>query len=138
MKAMHSRLAILAAVIGFAACGGDDPTSPAPEPEPDPVVDPALVGTWNGRIQGSGGGMSGSADIQLKLLEGGFLSASVSNLPFHPIPSGSWGIVGDEFRASATDSEGNTGTFEAPRSETRLQGTWRAGSGSGTFDVTKQ
>ena len=138
MKAMRVRLTILAVAVGLAACGGDDPAAPTPDPEPDPVVDPALVGTWNGQVRGSGGGVSASADINIKLLEGGFISASVSNLPFHPIPSGTWGVVGDEFRASVTDSEGTAGMFEAPRSATRLQGTWTTGAASGTFDVTKQ
>ncbi|MGD8496701.1 MAG: hypothetical protein PVF05_10955 [Gemmatimonadales bacterium] len=127
-------LVLLAAI----ACGGSDPAGPAPPSEPDPVVDPALSGVWLGTIRGSGNGMSGSANIRFELDASGFMSVSVSNLPFHEIPSGSWGVVNDEFRASGTDTEGGRPSFAAPRSETRLQGTWQSAGSSGTFDVTKE
>lgn len=127
-------LGLLAAI----ACGGGDPAAPQQPPEPDPVVDPALVGAWNGTIQGSGGGMSGSANIRVELDATGAMRASPSNLPFHEVPIGSWGVVGNEFRATGRDTEGSMPSFKAPRSTTDMQGTWVSGVASGTFDITKE
>jgi len=137
MRWTAQRIALFG-LLAAAACGGSDPAAPGQPAEPDPVVDPALTGAWNGTIRGGGGGMSGSANIRFELDATGIMRASVSNLPFHEIPTGTWGVVDGEFRATGQDTEGGTVSFAAPRSATHMEGTWEVGIFGGTFDITKE
>lgn len=126
-------------MVALAACGNDD-NRVGPSPVgPSSAVDSALVGTWVGPIEGSGGGMQASGTITLSLNGDGSMSAvSDTDPPFHPINSGTWSVSQNEFTARGPDVAGTLVQFVAPRSTTQLEGTWTAGSGSGTFAVTKQ
>jgi hypothetical protein len=138
MKLARTFLPYLLVPLALAACGGDDPAAPEQPAAPDPVVDAALVGEWLGRVQGSGGGISGAADIRFELDADGRMRASVSNLPFHPIPSGTWGVAEGAFVAKGVDTGGSVVHFEAPYSTTHLQGNWKTGRAAGTFSVMMQ
>jgi len=131
-------IAVFLLPLALAACGGDDPAAPEQPQTPDPVVDEALVGEWLGVIQGTGGGMSAAADIRFELDAEGRMSASASNPPFHPIPTGSWGVAEGTFLANGVDTDGSQVFFEAPRSTTQLKGTWTSCCGAGTFTINKQ
>jgi hypothetical protein len=101
-------------------------------------VDAALVGTWQGTIEGGNESRTASGDITMNLNADGSLSVRVDNPAYHPIDKGEWSVVDDRFTALGIDSVGGTVEFAAPRSTTRLDGTWRSGGGSGTYSVTRE
>jgi len=140
-------LASLASVFLFVlhvACGGGDATGPtaptapaAPSPSPSPfgTVDAALVGTWVGPIDGSGG----PATTTLVLRANGTMTAS-GDIPFYnPPASGTWGVSGTQFRASGRAGVALSITFEATVAGNTMSGTWVGSNGTlGTFSATKQ
>ena len=101
------------------------------------MVDDALVGTWIGPIEETEkefGGVLESGTMTMTLNADGSMSLSVSNPFIGPIDGGTWGVAdGNEF--GAFGSFGTFVSFEAPRSTTRLKGTWSGLFSSGTFDV---
>ena len=124
-------------VVALVACGGDGGPTEPPGPS---VVDDALVGTWVGpieEIEKSFGGVLQSGTMTMNLNADGSMSVSVSNPFIGPIDGGTWGVAdGNEF--GAIGSFGTFVSFDAPRSTTRLDGTWSALFSSGTFSVTNQ
>ncbi len=134
-------------LLGFAACGGGGgpvgPSSPGPNAaaEPTPswgVVDPALVGTWMGPIEGSNGQVQASGTMTMTLNADGSMSVVVPASPFHPIDSGTWFVSASGFEAIGKDALGNVVSFVAPNPTAQLDGRWDSGSATGTFLVTKQ
>ena len=133
MRRARSRFPLI--VVALLACSSDDDPAAPPDPDPQPTVDEALVGTWVGPIVESS--TQGSGIMTLILSSDGSMSATVTNPAFHPIPNGTWGVSEGEFTATGADTTLGVVSFTAPRSTTRLTGTWSSGA-NGTFDVTKQ
>ena len=106
-------------------------TMPAPPAGPG-LVDPAMVGTWTGRLAGAGQSpmtMSLSADGSM-WNEGEGVYCRFN---------GRWGVAGGEFSASGPDCGGTIVTLRAAASTTHMSGLWGATSGrSGTFECDKQ
>ena len=134
-------------VVLFTACGGETtgsspstPTAPTPA-TPPPVstapnlgaVDPALVGTWIGTLNGSFG--PGTFTMNLTA-SGRFQNEGSGN---YCAVSGTWGVSAGQFSAVGPDCTGTIDTFKAPVSAMNLSGEWTASSGRvGTFICTKQ
>jgi hypothetical protein len=132
-----ARIVVIALATMLEACGGrsspSTPTAPSPPAASRGPVDPALVGTWSGTVDGS----FGSGTFTMSLDEAGSMSASGSGN--YCSSSGGWGVSAGQFTVTARDCTGTILTFRAPASTTRLVGTWEASSGrGGTFDCTKQ
>lgn len=113
-------------------------SSDAQEPEdvqPTGVIDPALVGTWSGTLNGS----FGEADMTMELSDDGVMSAEGSTALYCPIEA-KWEVIGGKFKAEGNDDcDGTAVSFDAPYSKTKLTGSWNASSGnSGTFTAEKQ
>jgi hypothetical protein len=127
---------VIASAAMLAACGGNTPTAPTASPPPPAsqgLVDPALVGTWSGTVDGS----FGPGTFTMTLDGVGAMSASGSGN--YCSSTGDWGVAGGQFTVRARDCTGTILSFRAPASSTRLSGTWEASSGrGGTFDCTKQ
>ena len=139
---------MLAAVAGVclillqAACGGGAGGPAAPSQAPPaagqgPIslgpIDPALVGTWKGTLDGS----FGPSEMVMHLHADG--SAPFGGTGQYCAVDGTWGVSGTDFSARGHDCTGTRVTLVAPASSTNLTGTWSATSGrSGTFSVTKQ
>jgi hypothetical protein len=121
------------------ACGrstSSTPTAPTPAPLP-PIgsVDPALVGTWSGDLEGSFGPGSFSMTLTSTGSMGTVNTGGSSN---YCAVGGDWGVAAGQFTARGSDCTGTIVTFSAPSSPTRLLGTWSATSGrTGTFALTK-
>jgi hypothetical protein len=126
-------LLILSIVVGISCSKSED--QPEPEPQAQAVVDPELVGSWEGTIDGS----FGEADMTLTLKSNGDLSGEGSTALYCPMEA-NWEVKGGRFKANGKDKCDGTGvTMDAPYSKTTLKGTWEASSGnSGTFEVHKK
>jgi len=141
MRPAACHLAGLAlAAIMLDGCGGKGtPSTPTPiTPTPPPsvgAVDPALVGTWNGSVEGS----FGPGTLAMTLAATGALTTvNTGGSSNYCAIGGDWGVDAGQFTARGSDCTGTVVTFRAPSSTTRLTGTWTATSGrSGTFDVTR-
>jgi hypothetical protein len=143
LSAAGSRPLIPVAAFALLACGaGPDVVGPSAgsgsRAEPTGTVDPDLVGTWRGTIAGGNATRTASGEMTLTLNDDGSLSVRVDHSAYHPIDRGEWSVAGDAFTALGIDSTGGAVDFEAPRSTTRLDGTWSSGGGSGTFSVAKE
>jgi hypothetical protein len=131
---------IALAVMMLDGCGGKSapstPTAPTPTP-PQSVgaVDSALVGTWNGSLEGG----FGPGTFTMTLAGTGTVTTvNTGGSSNYCAISGDWGVGAGQFTARGSDCTGTVVTLRAPSSNTRLSGTWSATSGrSGTFDVTK-
>jgi len=143
MRSAASDLAGIAlAVMMLEGCGGkgtpSPPTASTPTPAPtQPVgaVDSALVGTWNGSLEGSFGPGRFSMDLTAT---GSVRTVNTGGSSNYCAISGDWGVDAGQFTARGSDCTGTIVTLRAPSSTTRLAGTWTATSGrSGTFDVTR-
>ncbi|RKN77022.1 hypothetical protein [Ulvibacterium marinum] len=132
---LHSYLACLAVFLIIISCSkSDDTVEPVIEEQVD-VIDPALVGTWEGTVSGS----FGDADMTMVLESNGDMSAEGSTSLYCPMDA-KWKVKSNRFKASGNDRcDGTSVTFDAPYSKTKLSGSWSAGSGnSGTFNAEKQ
>jgi uncharacterized membrane protein YfcA len=128
------------AVAMLQGCGKSTPSTPtAPTPTPLPSlgsVEPALVGTWSGTLEGSFG--PGTFTMTLAST-GSVTTVNTGGSSNYCAVSGDWGVAAGQFTGRGSDCTGTIVTFSAPSSSTRLAGTWSATSGrSGTFAVTKQ
>ena len=136
-------LAVVACVgLGFvqAACGGGSSgAAAAPTALPTPVavgpVDPALVGTWVGPMDGT----FGPAEMTLVLNADG-TARSIGTRPQYCQALGNWGVSGGEFTALGTACDGTKVNLVAPASGTTLKGRWFAlpNGSNGQFTVTRQ
>jgi hypothetical protein len=99
------------------------------------IIDPALVGSWVGTVDGS----FGSADMTMILDEDGMVTAEGTTDLYCPI-NGNWEVLDNRFEIKGNDEcDGTSMTMNAPYSKTKLVGNWNASSGnSGTFSVEKQ
>jgi hypothetical protein len=132
-------LALSAAVTLLIGCSGSHrtitpPTAPsAPTPAAVGPIDPALVGNWNGTVDGSFG--AGTLSMTL-LADGSILTAGSGN---YCAFQGRWGVTDGRFTGSGPDCTGTIVSLTAPASSSRLSGTWTASSGrSGTFTCAKE
>ncbi len=117
---MHrSFVALIAAALILATCGGDDPD---------------LVGMWAGNIDGS----FGPSQAEMTLEADGSMSAEGDG-PYCLL-FGDWSVSEGDFVVVANDTcDGTRVTFIAPLSGDVLEGTWTASSGnSGVFSLAKQ
>ncbi len=121
-------------VILIGCSNNDNSQEPNNEPQVG-VIDPALVGTWSGSLNGS----FGAADMTMELSADGGLSAEGSTALYCPIAA-KWEVIGGRFKAKGNDDcDGTSVTFDAAYSTTKLVGTWNASSGNnGTFTAEKQ
>ena len=138
-KKMWAAVAGACLILLQGACGGNsgNPSGPSQSPSsPAPSlgsVDPALVGTWTGTVQGSFG--PGTLTMTL----GADSSAWFQGSGNYCRADGNWGVTATKFNAWGSDCTGTVITKVAPASSTRLTGTWIASSGrSGTFSLVKQ
>jgi len=138
------RLAVVACVgLGFlqAACGAGSSSGAAAAPTalPTPVavgpVDPALVGTWVGPMDGT----FGLADMTL-VLEADGTARESGTRPQYCLAVGNWGVSGGEFTALASACDGTRINLVAPASGATLAGRWFAlpNGSHGGFTVTRQ
>ena len=142
MRLLASRLAPAAlALLMLEACGGKSaPTAPTATPTPPPMqsigtVDLALVGSWNGTVDGSFG--FGTFTMILTAT-GAMNTVNTGGSSNYCAITGDWGVDAGQFGARGSDCSGTIVTLRAPSSNTRMSGTWSATSGrSGTFDVTR-
>lgn len=140
MRSARRLIAVIAIAIAMLnACGKSTPSTPtAPTPAPLPPVgsvDPALVGTWSGNLEGSFG--PGAFTMTLAPT-GSVTTVNTGGSSNYCAVSGNWGVAAGQFTARGSDCTGTIVTFSAPSSSTRLSGTWSATSGrSGSFAVTK-
>ena len=135
-------LCILVGACGGGGTGNSAPTAPTPTPTPPPAptptinvgaVDPALVGTWNGTLNGS----FGPGTFTMILNTNGRLESQGSGN--YCGVAGNWGVSEGEFMATGPDCTGTIVTFRAPASGSVMSGQWTASSGrSGVFDCTRQ
>lgn len=128
-------LAALCVLVFLPACGGAGRgvTGPSPPAANFGPVDPALVGDWNGTLDGS----FGTGVFSMTLLADGSIQTSGSGnyCSFR----GSWGVMAGQFTTGGPDCTGTIVTLTAPASSSAMSGTWSASSGrSGTFACTKQ
>ena len=136
--------AVACLILVQVACGGGGgpagpapPTAASPLPTPTPVplgpIDPALVGTWTGSLDGS----YGPAVLTMELRADG--TAYFQGTGQYCRVNGGWGVSGTEFSSRGRDCTGTEVTAVAPASSTTMAGTWSASSGrQGVFSVTKQ
>jgi hypothetical protein len=141
MRSAARSIAVTAlAMVMLHACGKSTPTAPtAVTPAPVPPVgsvDPALVGTWSGNLEGS----FGPGAFTMTLAPAGTVTTvNTGGSSNYCAVSGDWGVAAGQFTARGSDCTGTVVTFSAPSSPTRLSGTWSASSGrSGTFAITKE
>ena len=134
-KTLKSYLACLMVFLLIISCSKSNDTEEQPNPQPEGVIDPALVGTWVGTVNGS----FGEADMTMELESNGDMSAEGSTSLYCPMEA-KWEVRANRFKASGNDKcDGTSVTFDAPYSKTKLSGSWSAGSGnSGTFSAEKQ
>jgi hypothetical protein len=125
----------------LAACGGSTQRVTSPTPiSPTPLspafgpVEPALVGNWNGIVDGS----FGPGTFSMTLLADGSIRTSGSGN--YCAFTGTWGVTSGQFKTGGPDCTGTIVQLTAPvLSNTSLSGTWSASSGrSGTFTCTKE
>jgi hypothetical protein len=119
-----------------ASCAKSDTDSVEDDnPTPVGIIDPALVGTWVGTVDGS----FGTADMTMTLNEDGTVSAEGSTELYCPIV-GTWEVLANKFQIKGKDDcDGTSVSMNAPYSKLRLAGSWSASSGnSGSFVVQKQ
>ena len=134
-----SALAI-AMLLGCGRSTPGTPTAPTPAPTPAPLppvgsVDPELVGTWSGDLEGSFG--PGTFSMTLTST-GSMATRNTGGSSNYCAVSGDWGVAAGQFTARGSDCTGTIVTFSAPSTPTRLSATWSATSGrSGTFVLTK-
>jgi len=120
-------------------CGGNStprtPTAPSPV-QSTGSVDPVLVGTWSGNVDGGFG--LGSFAMTLAST-GAMTTVNTGGSSNYCAISGEWGVSAGQFTARGPDCTNTNVTFRAPASDTRLAGTWSASSGNGgSFVLTKQ
>lgn len=98
-------------------------------------IDPALVGTWLGTVNGS----FGEAEMTMVLKNNGDASGEGSTDLYCPV-NAKWEVKASNFIAKGNDEcDGSAVTFTAPYSKTRLNGTWSSSVGNnGTFEIEKQ
>src|SRR5688572_8863999 len=99
------------------ACGKSTPSAPtAVTPAPVPPVgsvDPALVGTWSGNLEGS----FGPGAFTMTLAPTGTVSTvNTGGSSNYCAVSGDWGVAADQFTARGSDCTGTIVTFSAPSS----------------------
>jgi hypothetical protein len=134
--------AVVALALTLGSCGGkgtsSTPTAPTPPPGTSSLgpVDPALVGTWNGGLDGS----FGVGSFSMSLASTGVMATTnTGGSSNYCAMSGNWGVTSGQFTARGSDCTGTVVTFTSPSAGTAMSGTWSASSGrSGTFNVTKQ
>ena len=99
------------------------------------IIDPALVGTWLGTVEGS----FGSADMTMILGNDGKVSTEGTTELYCPV-NGTWEVLEKKFEIKGKDDcDGTSVTMNAPYSKSKLVGNWNASSGNkGTFSVEKQ
>ena len=118
-------------VVTLSACGDDPPPAGVVNP-----VDTPLVGTWQGRVDGT----FGQTVLTLVLRPDSTLSGDSEAEAYGHI-EGVWTVSGTQFTATALEGGSVTVTMLASlsRPTLRLSGTWTANNGShGTFDTVKQ
>jgi len=98
------------------------------------IIDPVLVGSWVGTVDGS----FGSADMTMILDSDGTVSAE-GTLALNCSINGKWEVLGNKFKINGSDCDSTAITLDAPYSKIRLAGNWNASNGNnGTFSVVKQ
>ena len=117
------------AITMLEGCGGKStpgsPTAPtaAANPIPPPsvgAVDSALVGTWNGSVDGS----FGYATLSIILgATGALTTVNTGGASAYCAISGEWGVDAGRFTARGADCTGTIVTLTAPATNTRLSGT---------------
>lgn len=142
MRSIRWRIIVALLAVTLTSCGGkgtsSTPTAPTPLPSASSLgpVDPALVGTWHGSLDGSFG--AGSFGMSL-LSSGSMTTLNTGGSSNYCAVSGDWGVASSQFTARGPDCTGTIVTFTARSSGTTMTGTWTASSGrSGVFAVTKQ
>ncbi|WP_298791825.1 hypothetical protein [uncultured Allomuricauda sp.] len=123
---------LLIAIMCIACSSSDDGTKEEPV---SGEIDPALVGTWVGTIDGG----LGEAEIIIDLKSNGTMSGEGANSPYCPL-NAKWEVKESSFVAKGNDNcDGTSVTLTAPYSKTELKGKWSASSGNnGTFSVKKE
>lgn len=133
---MIKPLMVSLALVACLGCGDSAEEHTGPEVG-DP--DPELVGRWRGTLDGSFG--AGTFEVRLNADASiSDASSSVAGIQNCPLRSNTvWGVQNDLFTLVGTDCDGTVVTMEAPRSRSRLQGTWvgRPSGNNGTFDVRR-
>ena len=141
MRATNRLITVALVGLTLTSCGGKGtnatPTTPtASTPPAIGPVDPALVGTWNGSLDGSFG--AGSFSMILSS-SASITTVNTGGSSNYCAVSGDWGVAAGQFTARGRDCTSTVVTFTAPASPTTMSGTWTASSGrSGAFAVTKQ
>ncbi|MEL6184689.1 MAG: hypothetical protein AAFU79_08710 [Myxococcota bacterium] len=117
--------------LSIAACGGEAEEAPR-------SLDPALVGDWTGMTSAIDAAGGTTQRLTMSLRADGFMRAEGETGAFC-LSEGEWFVVDGQFRGVMTTScFGNTLSFRAPISSTRLDGTWSTNRAGGTFDVSKR
>ena len=128
-------LAVVASTAALASCGGSGSSDVLDTPQVDTST---FVGTWGGLVDGGSDPNSyGSSRTTTILRADSTMSGTAENPNYCPI-TGTWSVSATEYSHTARDCGGTLIRAVAPRSPTRLTGTWTAGSGrSGTFTMAK-
>jgi hypothetical protein len=142
MRSIKGLMTFALLVLTLTSCGGKDgasaaPTAPTPPPSAPSLgaVDPALLGTWSGSLDGSFG--AGSFNMTLSS-NGTMTTVNTGGSSNYCAISGEWGVASGQFTGRGSDCTGTIVTLTARSSGTTMSGTWTATSGrSGNFSVTK-
>lgn len=121
-----------------AACGGGAPSGVIDTPR----VDPSLVGTWKGVINGDGSANSyGNMNATIVFRADSTMTVQGDNPRYCPLNNATWSVSETRFTAAGRDCDNILVNFTAqvPTTTPRLAGTWTASSGrAGTFSLAKQ
>ena len=99
----------------------------------NPKINPDLVGTWTGIVDGS----AGLASLTIILNDDGTMSAE-GDTSFYGLLSGTWEATDMQFSATAS-SGGIVVSYDASVQGDSMAGTWTGNnSTSGTFSASKQ
>ena len=122
----------------LAACGGGSPSGIIDTA----LVNPSLVGTWEGVINGDGASNSyGTTNATLVFRADSTMTVQATNPLYCPLNGATWSVSGTSFSARGRDCTNTLVNFAAqvPTTTPRLVGTWTASSGrAGTFSLAKQ
>jgi hypothetical protein len=118
------------------SCSSDDNGIEVAEVLSERTIDPKLVGTWNGTMEGS----IGTAIFVYTLQMNGEIIAETDSQVLCTF-QGAWWVSNKIFTASGEDECGGTAIelLGNNASSTQISGNWTASNGdSGTFSMTKQ
>lgn len=135
MKKLVSYFLFLTLVFSV-SCSSDDNDLALEPIESTRTIDPELVGSWNGTVNGT----LGAANAVFMLENNGTISAETDSQVICPF-NGSWWVSNERFQASGEDDCDGTGIslIATTTTNNRISGNWTATSGnSGTFTMTKQ